>query len=159
MFSESFPQIWGITKGMKVIAAAWLQPEGNAHRGWVFLRGKISSSLPSLAELRNKQLPFVWFWLTQNCLSFKNKPMFVSVIFAVWNPLLNSVRRKWDHWHPFSYWSFFTNSGQLCSELYFKGAPHLPGSCYGRGDKMLPSCLREVFWCPSLPGLLFTRDD
>ena len=126
MFSESFPKILGVDPSRR--EWRWSQQPGFSPRGMLikvgfFLGGRSLPLFPSLAELRNKQFPFFWFWLTQNCLSFKNKPMFVSIIFAVWNPFLNSVRRKGDHWHLLSYFSFFTNSEQLCSELYFKSAP------------------------------------
>lgn len=126
MFSESFPKILEVDPSWR--EWRWSQQPGFSPRGMLikaeFFLGERSLPLfPSLAELRKKQFPFFWCWLTQNYLHFKNKPMFVSIVFAVWNPLLNSVKRKWDHWHPPSYFSFFTNRGQLCSELYSKGAP------------------------------------
>lgn len=42
---------------------------------------------------------FLLFWLAQGCLSFKNKPMFVSVILCCLKPFAKFTRRKWDYWH------------------------------------------------------------
>lgn len=111
MFSESFPKILEVDPSWR--EWRWSQQPGFSPRGMLikagFFLGERSLPLfPSLAELRKKRFPFFWCWLTQNCLHFKNKLMFVSIVFAVWNPLLNSVKRKWDHWHPPSYFSFFT---------------------------------------------------
>lgn len=154
---EVFSRFWESQRKLRWSQQSCFSPSRMLIEAGFFLGKRSLLLFPSLAELRNKHFPFVWFWLTKSCLSFKNKPMFVSIIFAVWNPLLNSVRRKRGHWHPLSYSSEAQDSFALRCILR---VPHRPTwQLPWTWRQMLPSCLREVFWCPSLLDLLFLRDD